>query len=552
MNTPRLPSTQYSFSTVPDVNIPRSSLRRPGTYKTTINAGLLYPVYIDEILPGDTFILDQSSIARLTTPIVPFMDNLYLDFQFFFVPNRLVWNHWVNMMGEQVDPGDSVNYTVPYVSSATPAVGTLADYFGIPTGVKFGDKDVSALPFRAYNLIWNEWYRDENLQDSVTVKKDDTADTLGNYTLLPRGKRKDYFTSCLPWPQKGDAINIPMSGSAPVIGNGNALGLTPSPNAVTAYMLGCQSDGYLVPSNSTNVLVPGATFTKSTSIKSETLGVSQNPEKSGLIADLSAVNATSINVLREAFALQRLLERNARGGTRYVELLKSLFGVTSPDARLQRPELLGSFTLPIQLHTVPQSSGSEEEGDVKTPQGNLSAFGMATGTRRAFAKSFVEHGYVIGLASVRADLTYQQGLRRMWSRQTRYDFYCPPLAHLGEQAVLNKEIYLSGASVVDSNGERVDNQAFGYNERWSEYKYGVNMITGELRSTYAQSLDVWHLAQKFDNLPTLNDTFIRENPPLSRVLAVTDAPQFLLDIYYNLRSVRPIPLYCVPGLIDHF
>lgn len=546
--TPSLPSANYTFSQLPEVNMPRCSIKRPSTYKTTLNAGMLYPVFCDEALPGDTFTLDTSVICRLTTPLVPFMDNLILDFQFFFVPNRLVWKHWSEFCGEQEQPGVIKNYTVPSIVCPDKGfeVGSLADYFGIPTGVKFAPHDVQALPFRAYNLVWDEWYRDENVQNRVfdyaIGDDDDSYDAL--YKLLPRGKRKDYFTSALPWPQKGAAVSV----DAQIMGNGSALGLqtfsqdslylanssVSSPQTTLAFSTHAPSDGKL----------KGSPAFGTSGYNSNFVGVSTDPEKSGMTASIG------INALRQAVALQRLLELDARGGTRYTEILRAHFGVTSPDARLQRPELLGSFSVPLYLHTVPQSSGTGTTSD--TPQGNLSAFGLANDTNRAFQKSFTEHGIILGLVSIRSDLTYQQGIPRMWSRSTRYDYYWPALSSLGEQAILNKEIYAQGANVVDSNSVRVDDKVFGYQERWSEYKYGYSKITGQLRSTYDKSLDYWHLAQKFDELPTLSDAFIRENPPLSRVLAVTDAPQFIFDAYFDLNCVRPMPLYCVPGLVNHF
>lgn len=543
INTPRNPSANYSFAALPNVRMPRCSIRRPSTYKTTLNAGMLYPVFCDEVLPGDTFTLDASVICRLTTPLVPFMDNLVLDFQFFFVPNRLLWVHWQEFCGEQESPGVVKNYKVPSLicPSGGFKVGSLADYFGIPTGVEFANDDIQSLPFRAYNLVWDEWYRDENVQDRVFDSSiSDLDDVADDFVLLPRGKRKDYFTSALPWPQKGAAVSV----DAQVYGNGNplalqilgssasakgVLGLNGSESVRSAQLLyGRDVDGSFVPNTQTNELV----------------GLSDDPSTA------SANASISINSLRQAVALQRLLELDARGGTRYTEILRAHFGVTSPDARLQRPELLGSFSVPLYLHTVPQSSGTGTTSD--TPQGNLSAFGLANSSNRAFSKSFVEHGIVLGFVSIRSDLTYQQGLPRMWSRKTRYDYYWPALSSLGEQAILNKEIYAQGASVVDSDKVRVDDKVFGYQERWSEYKYGYSKITGELRSTYDKSLDYWHLSQKFDELPTLSPKFISENPPLRRVLAVTDAPQFIFDAFYDLKCVRPMPLYCVPGLVNHF
>lgn len=549
MFTPSLPSARYSFSNLPRVNTPRCAIKRPSTYKSTINAGLLYPFFCDEALPGDTFTLDASILARLTTPITPFMDNLVMDVQFFAVPLRLVWEHWPNFCGEQAKPSDSTDYSVPWVTvgaSGAP-VGSLADYFGLPTGIQWSDHDVQALPFRAYNLIWNEWYRDENVQDSVTVDLGDSSADVSTFTLLPRGKRKDYFTSALPWPQKGAAVGLSLTGSAPVVGDpssGLRMEATGLPNINGLYL---SASALSAGANNLNVYNNGG----STTTSSKNLNIISDPSKTTAFASLDDGNANfTINQLRQAVALQRLLELDARGGTRYTEILRAHFGVTSPDARLQRPEVLGSFSVPLALHTVPQSSGTGSSSS--TPQGNLSAFGLATGTARAFSKSFVEHSLIIGLVSVRSDLTYQQGIPRMWSRSTRYDYYWPALSSLGEQAILNKEIYAQGKSVKNSAGTLVDNDVFGYQERWSEYKYGYSKITGELRSTYAQSLDYWHLAQKFDQLPTLSDSFIRENPPLERVLAVTDAPAFILDSYFDLSCVRPMPLYCVPGLVNHF
>lgn len=547
--TPSFPSANYTFSQLPNVSMPRCSIKRPSTYKTTLNAGMLYPVFCDEVLPGDTFTLDASVICRLTTPLVPFMDNLTLDFQFFFVPNRLVWKNWQEFCGEQDKPGVFKSYTVPFVHFNNGVdVGSIYDYFGLPTKKQFRDHDVQALPLRAYQLIWDEWYRDENIQDRVfDYDISDGPDMQTDYKLLPRGKRKDYFTSALPWPQKGAEVSLSFSGNAPVFGNGNALNL--SKGSWLAYNVDSNLCAGMASGSGTAV---GTKSTKTGSLPNmlEGIATKEQTSDSGLIADLSNVSSVSINALRQAVALQRLLELDARGGTRYTEILRAHFGVTSPDARLQRPELLGSFSVPLYLHTVPQSSGTGTTSE--TPQGNLSAFGLANSSNRAFQKSFVEHGIILGLVSIRSDLTYQQGLPRMWSRSSRYDYYWPALSSLGEQSILNKELYYQGATVKDSDGNYIDDKVFGYQERWSEYKYGYSKITGQLRSTFAQSLDYWHLAQKFDELPTLSDSFIRENPPLERVLAVTDAPQFIFDVFYDLNCVRPMPLYCVPGLVNHF
>lgn len=533
-------SSQHTFAQVPAVKIPRSSFRRNYTYKTTLDAGYLVPIVLDEVLPGDTFNLRLTSFARILSPLkYPIMDNLYMDFQFYFVPVRLVYDDYEKFFGSSAGKEGNWRYDdshlMPGIDSGKTGfqVGSIADYFGIPTGVP--NLRVNALPFRAYNLVIGDWYIPSSYElPSPEVKTDSTDDESSLYTLQKRFKRADYFDTALPQPQRGPGVELPLSGSAPVVFG--------EPTNPALYSVQSGLGGLPV------VLNQGAS--------AEYFGVAAdvsprvalgNSRSMALKTDLSSVSAATINSLRQAFKLQVAMERDMRGGVMYRDQLMSHFGVRSPDARLQRSEYLGGGSTPIQIHTVANTSGSGENN-----QAQLAAYGVGGQNSVGFVKSFVEHGYIIGLCSVRADITYQQGLPKMFDRWARFDFYYPVFANIGEQAVKNKEIFAQGSEVKDSNGNVIDEQPFGYQERFGEYRFGVSKITGQLRSTFAQSLDSWHLAQKFNNLPTLNQEFLQENVPMSRVKAVTSGPDFLFDALVTLNCVRPMPLYGVPGFGGNF
>lgn len=524
------------FSRIPQANIQRSVFQRNHSYKTTFQAYNIVPILIDEVYPGDSFNVKLTSVARLITPIAPVMDSLYLDFFFFFIPNRIVWDNWKYFMGEEEQPGVPHNHTVPLVTPPAGGFqpGSLADFFGIPLGVE--NIEVNALPFRAYNLCYQEWFKDQNLDLYRPLSKDDGPDDADDYGMLLRYKRHDYFTSALPWPQKGQATNLPISGTAPVTGIAKQINQTFSPTGTTGWETGATASRVLGPASTIDVTDPNGTF-----------AIEEDPDNPGfpnVWAQLDEAIGPTVNEWREAFQLQKMLERDARGGTRYVEILQSHFNVTDPaHAVLQRPEYIGGGSTPIIVDAVAQTTPSNIVPDV-TPQGNLAGVGYSFSSGVGFNKSFTEHGLVLGVMSCRQDLTYQRGLNKMFSRQTRYDYYFPSLAHLGEQAILSKELWADGTAA--------DESVFGYQERWAELRYKPSIVTNAMRSTHPLSLDIWHLAQDFETRPVLNNSFLRENPPIARISAVQDQDHFKFDGFFEMSCARPLPMYSVPGLIDHF
>lgn len=570
----------HRFSDAPAMYMKRTKFDRSHVYKTTFNSGKLIPVFVDEVLPGDTARMSVNYFARLATPIKPIMDNIYLDWFFFFVPNRLVWEHWQNFCFEQEDPDDTTDYVIPTVSASGNSdnfyIGSLWDYFGLPVNTSGNLSGISALPFRGVYLIWNEWFRDENLQKSIKIQKGDTNEVLNSarsseqpswvftsgtaivpgFACPPRGKRHDYFTSALPWTQKGPGVSIGLAGTASIVDPSPMTGYLLHSNAnqlaaVSAYYGDASSSGgYRVAAGNDSMkfryhgekfsTIGGFAGNNNTEVTVSAYQASNYLGNDSYV-DLDTSSIFTINSLRTAFQMQKFYERLARGGSRYTEVLRSFFGVVSPDARLQRPEFLGSFTKMVNVNPIAQTSATDDT----SPQGNLSAYGVTAAKFHGFTKSFVEHGYIFGFVCARADLTYQQGINRMWLRSTVYDFYWPTFAHLGEQAIELREIY--------AQGSETDTSVFGYQERYAEYRYKPSQITGKFRSSVVGgTLDKWHLSQFFRNAPALNEEFILEKPPIDRIIAVPSEPEFLLDIGFRYITVRPMPMFGTPGLVDHF
>lgn len=539
-----LPSPQqHNFAVVPSVQTTRTRFKRDSEWHGTFDGGWLIPFYLDEVIPGDSMKIHATCFGRFATLLKPLMDNVYVDFHFFFVPNRLVWDNWVKLQGERDNPDDDIDYSVPEMTAPAStgyAVGSLYDNFGLPVGVPLFKH--SALPLRMYNLIWNNWYRPQDICDSVVVDKGDADSDPTNYVLLKRAKRHDYFTAGLPYPQKGDDVLLPLGEAAPVLTSTSAQ----ISGAHTALLF-VNTAGSTPAARMAQVSATGQFQTNTTAAGTANEGlVPQN-----LYADLSDATAATMNALREAAQTQRLLERDARSGTRYPEILRGQYGVTDPSfSVLQRPVYLGGGTSRLNVNPIQQNSASGATGTT-TKLGDLAGMGTISGTH-GFVKSFTEHGYVIGILSARVDLNYQQGLERHWSKLTRYDFYLPVFANLGEQAVLTKELYCQAPSVdTGSTGTPDNEKIFSYMPRYDEYRYKPSKITGLFRSGVSGSLDVWHSAQQFTSLPTLSPTFILENPPFDRNIAVTTEPHFLMDVYIANESTRILPAYSVPGLIDH-
>lgn len=559
------------FGLNPRIDRPRSQFLMNHSHKTTLNAGDLVPVYVQECYPGDTHTVRTNFVLRLQTLLTPIMDNLYLDTFFFFVPFRLIHEHFVNIMGENSDSAwiPQQSYSVPQTSAPSGgfAIGSLADYFGWPPLKE--NYSGSSYYFRSYAKIVEDWFRDQNVQDPINISTGDSNTTGSNgsnyITDLEKGgmpfivsRYKDYFSTCLPDPQRGQPVEISLGGNAPVFGDGSPLAMlvkaSPSGNSVLAHTsVNLTSGEERLGSGSNPAIGDASSWTSQGTSQFKYTGLATsdvlNGESSGIYADLSSVTGISVNTLRLSFQMQKILESDARGGTRYISLLLNHFNVTSPDARLQRSEYLGGLHQPININQVVQNSETSN-----TPQGTVAAYSHTSGSHRDFTYSCVEHGVIIGVCCIRYDHSYQQGLDRMYSRKTRYDFYWPEFSNIGEQAVLNKEIFLQGSLAVDSDGNPYDDQVFGFNEAWADLRFRPSRVSAEMRSASPISLDSWHLADEYASLPFLSADWMKEDKTnVDRTLAVTSsvANQAFVDFYFQQKSARVLPLFSIPGLIDH-
>lgn len=552
-SNPSRPSTRsHRFDEVPAPRVQRSSFDLSHKRKTTFNAGYLIPLTIMEVLPGDTFSVQAQFFGRMQTLDFPTLDNMYFDTFWFFCNNRILWDNWPKFLGAQESPGASIDYVVPYLSGTDPTyfqfdVHSIGDYFGLPIGQNLGptagpggiDVNINALPFRMYNKIFQEWFRAQELQGEYPINKDDGPDSPGNYVLLKRGKRHDYITSCLIAPQRGEAVALPIGDSAPVIGDGFAMGMLGTTDYYTNFNNNTGFNGVMGVTTVGGSV--GGTLAGSAPGGDERIGLNTDPTKTHVFADLSEAVSATINDMREAIAIQQMLERDARFGTRYVERIFAQFGVVVPDYTAQRPEYLGGSIDRVGVMSVPQTTASPAAPTMSDAKGALAAYAQIQASS-GFNRSFVEHGYIMCLGSLRADLSYQQRIDKMWSRETRYDFYDPMMAHLGEQPVYDREVWYAAATT--------GNGIFGYQERWAEMRMRMDDITGKFRSAAAGTLDSWHLALNFSAQPDLNDTFIQDSPPVDRILAIDTAtqPNVLMDMAFKVRAARPIPVYSVPGL----
>lgn len=548
----------HSFASYP-VDLPkRSGFDRSNSLFTCLDSGYIIPIYQDLMYPGETLKMKMANFCRLSAQIVPFMSNVYMDFHLWAVPYRLVWKHWPNLMGERTSKNQDTDYLTPQISAGSTGVefGSLSDYLGVRPGIP--NIEFNSHWHRAYNLIYNEWYRDENLQDEeIPFTNEDSGDSISDYVLRRRGKRKDYFTGALPFTQKGQAVDLPLLGTAPVVGNGKGLGLA-ADNNVYGYMFeNASSGGTLATTISTaswssqGPLNIGSSVSYDTShsfANNKVLGVSTNPEYSGLVADLTEASGLSVLQFYEVMAIQNVLQADARGGTRYIEMILNHFGIQSSDKRLQRPEFIGGGTFELDLSVVPQTSST----DSTSPQGTLASYGIVQGTTKDMIYTSEEHTILLGVVSIRTPYIYQYGMDRNFFRRSRFDYYLPALDNLGEQAIYNRELFITG--------DQGDQEVYGYNEAWADLRYKQSRVSSHLRSDAPQSLDYWHLAQKYNSVPALNSEWIQEKPPIDRVLAVrpdeesrvegivSNTPQFIANFYFDEQWYRPMGVYSIPGL----